>query len=233
MLPLSIFRSRAFTADNLVTFVVYGALGGVMFLLVLQLQVVTGFEPLAAGLALLPITLIMLLLSARMGALAERIGPRIPMTAGPLVMAASLIWLSRIGPHASYLGDVLPPVIVQGLGLSLTVAPLTATALGSVDDRHAGIASGVNNAVARAASLLAVAVLPLAAGLGTGRLTDPAALAPTYRNAMLISAGLLVIGAVIAVIGIPSKITKHEPSPVRSHCAISGPPLHPERAGSR
>jgi len=233
MLPLSIFRSRAFTADNLVTFAVYAALGGVMFLLVLQLQVVSGFEPLIAGLALLPITVIMLLLSARMGALAERIGPRIPMTAGPLIIAVALLWLSRIGPHASYLRDVLPPVILQGLGLAVTVAPLTATALGSVEDRHAGIASGVNNAVARAASLLAVAVLPLAAGLGTGRLTDPAALAPTFRNAMLISAGLLVVGAVIAVIGIPGKIAKHEPSPVRSHCAISGPPLHPERAGSR
>jgi EmrB/QacA subfamily drug resistance transporter len=232
MLPLSIFRSRAFTADNIVTFVVYAALGGVMFLLVLQLQVVAGFEPLAAGLALLPITVIMLLLSARMGALAERIGPRLPMTVGPLVIAAGLLWLSRIGPHASYLTDVLPPVIVQGLGLSITVAPLTATALGSVDDRHAGIASGVNNAVARAAGLLAVAVLPLAAGLGSGTLTDPATLAPTYRNAMLISAGLLVLGAVVSVIGIPGKAVKKEPAPARSHCAISGPPLH-ERAGSR
>jgi EmrB/QacA subfamily drug resistance transporter len=233
MLPLSIFRSRAFAADNLVTFAVYAALGGVFFLLVLQLQVVAGFQPLAAGLALLPVTVIMLLLSARMGALAERIGPRIPMTVGPLIIAASLLWLSRIGPHASYLRDVLPPVVLEGLGLSLTVAPLTATALGSVEDRHAGVASGVNNAVARAAGLLAVAVLPLAAGLGTGRLTDPVALAPTFRNAMMISAGLLVVGAVISLIGIPTKITKHEPSPVRSHCAISGPPLHPERAGSR
>jgi len=233
MLPLEVFKSRAFTADNLVTFAVYAALGGVMFLLVLQLQVVAGFPPLRAGLALLPITVLMLLLSARMGALAERIGPRIPMTAGPLVIAAGMLWLSRIGPHTSYLRDVLPPVIVQGLGLSLTVAPLTATALGSVDDRHAGIASGVNNAVARAAGLLAVAILPLAAGLGAGKLTDPAALAPTYRNAMLISAGLLVVGAVISAIGIPGKPVTTEPSPVRSHCAIGGPPLHPERAGSR
>jgi EmrB/QacA subfamily drug resistance transporter len=233
MLPLGVFKSRAFTADNLVTFAVYAALGGVFFLLVLQLQVVAGFPPLRAGLALLPITVLMLLLSARMGALAERIGPRIPMTVGPLVIAAGMLWLSRIGPHASYLRDVLPPVIVQGLGLSLTVAPLTATALGSVDDRHAGIASGVNNAVARAAGLLAVAILPLAAGLGSGKLTDPAALAPTYRNAMLISAGLLLVGAVISAVGIPGKTLKTEPSPVRSHCAIGGPPLHPERAGSR
>ena len=235
MLPLVVFRSRAFSADNIVTFAVYAALGGVMFLLVLQLQVVAGFEPLSAGLALLPITVIMLLLSARMGALAERIGPRIPMTAGPLVIAAGILWLSRIGPHASYLVDVLPPVVVQGLGLSLTVAPLTATALGSVDDRHAGIASGVNNAVARAASLLAVAVLPLAAGLGAGRLTDPAALAPTYHRAMLICCGLLVVGAAISLAGIPGRVTKptrQEASPVRSHCAICGPPLHPERAAS-
>jgi EmrB/QacA subfamily drug resistance transporter len=233
MLPLSIFRSRAFAADNLVTFVVYAALGGVMFLLVLQLQVVAGFKALAAGLALLPITVIMLLLSARMGALAERIGPRLPMTAGPLVIAAALLWLSRIGPHADYLTDVLPPVIVQGLGLSLTVAPLTATALGSVEDRHAGVASGVNNAVARAGGLLAVAVLPLAAGLGSGKLTDPVTLAPAYKNAMMISAGLLVAGAVISAIGIPGKVTKKAPTPVRSHCAISGPPLHPEQIGSR
>ncbi len=230
MLPLSVFRSRTFIADNIVTFVVYAALGGVFFLLVLQLQVVAGFGPLASGLALLPVTVIMLLLSARMGALAERIGPRLPMTAGPLVIAAALLWLSRIGPHASYLTDVLPPVIVQGLGLSITVAPLTATALGSVDDRHAGIASGVNNAVARAAGLLAVAVLPLAAGLGTGKLTDPVALAPAYQNAMMISAGLLVVGAVVAVVGIPAKAARK--APARSHCAISGPPLH-ERAASR
>ncbi len=230
MLPLEIFKSRAFTADNLVTFAVYAALGGVFFLLVLQLQVVAGFTPLAAGVALLPITVIMLLLSSRMGGLAERIGPRIPMTAGPLIIAAGLLWMSRIGPDASYLYDVLPPVIVQGLGLALTVAPLTATALSSVDDRHAGVASGVNNAVARAAGLLSVAALPLVAGLGTGSLTDPQALGPTFRLSMLICSGLLVVGAIISFIGIPGRMPRRERSPVRAHCSIAGPPLHPETA---
>ena len=241
MLPLQIFRSRAFTATNLVTFAVYAALGGVFFLLVLELQVVAGFEPLAAGTALLPVTVLMLLLSARAGALADRIGPRLPMTLGPIACAGGLLLLARVGSGASYLRTVLPGVLALGLGLSLTVSPLTATALGSVDEKHAGIASGVNNAVARAASLLAVAVLPLAAGLGGGTLTDAATLGPAYRPAMLICACLLLAGAVTAFIGIPSRETATPPpaegggarapssraSPVRTHCAVAGPPLHP------
>jgi len=205
MLPLEVFASRAFTAANLVTFAVYAALGGMLFLVVLNLQVVAGFEPLAAGTAILPVTVLMLLFSARAGALAQRIGPRLPMTVGPLIAAGALLVFARVGPRASYLRDVLPAVLLLGAGLSLTVAPLTATALGSVDERHAGIASGVNNTVARAAGLLAVAVLPLAAGLGTGSLTDPATLAPTYRNAMLICAGLLLAGAGTAWAEIPGK----------------------------
>jgi EmrB/QacA subfamily drug resistance transporter len=243
MLPLDVFASRAFTAANLVTFTVYAALGGVFFLVVLNLQVVSGYPPLAAGTAMLPITVLMLLLSARAGALAGRIGPRLPMTIGPIMCAGALLLLARIGPDAPYPTTVLPAVILLGLGLSLTVAPLTATALGSVDDRHAGVASGVNNAVARAAGLLAVAILPLAAGLGTGRLTDPAALEPTYRTAMLICAGLLVAGAATAFVAVPTQITRHgpgpgpaipnpRPSPVKVHCAVAGPPLHPGRPAS-
>ena len=226
MLPLDIFRSKAFTAANLATFVVYAALGGILFLAVLNLQVVARFTPLAAGTAFLPATVLMLLLSARAGALSQRIGPRIPMTIGPLIIAVGMLLYSRVGAHATYLADVLPAVIVMGLGLSLNVAPLTATALGSVDESRAGIASGVNNAVARAAGLLAVAVLPLVAGLGTGNLTDPATLGPVYRHAMYISAGLLVIGSVIAAVAIPSKLARpekpeHKPE---MHCAITGPP---------
>jgi len=213
MLPLEIFSSKAFSAANLVTFLVYAANGGVFFLVVLNLQVVAGFSPLAGGLALLPITVLMLLLSARSGALAQRIGPRIPMTAGPLVCALALLLMARIGAGASYWLEVLPPVIVLGLGLSLLVAPLTATALGSLDDAHAGIASGVNNAVARAAGLLSVAVLPLAAGLGSGSLTDPADLHPAYRNSMLICAGLMVIGAALAAVFVPSRLPAHMPEP--------------------
>jgi len=238
MLPLGVFAVRAFTAVNLVTFAVYAALGGVFFLVVLELQVVAGFSPLAAGTALLPVTALMLLLSARAGALAQRIGPRLPLTIGPCVCAGALLLLARIGAHASYLRDVLPAVALLGLGLSATVAPLTATALGSLDERHAGIASGVNNAVARAAGLLSVAVLPLAAGLGSGSLMDPATLAPTYRTAMLLCAGLLLGGAATAFVGIPARsagepIAGRTPpappsrTPIRFHCAIAGTPLHP------
>lgn len=166
------------------------------------------------------------------------------MTLGPAICAAGLLLLSRVGAGATYARDVLPGVVVLGLGLSLTVAPLTAAALGSVDERHAGIASGVNNAVARVAGLLAVAVLPLASGLGSGALSDPAALAPTYRAAMLLCACLLLAAAATAFAFIPSKASERPqveaspaptrgagPSPVRTHCAVSGPPLHP-RPGS-
>jgi EmrB/QacA subfamily drug resistance transporter len=245
MLPLEVFRSRTFTAANLVTFAVYAALGGVFFLLVLHLQVVAGFGPLAAGTALLPVTVLMLLLSARSGAIADRIGPRLPMTIGPVVCAAGLLLLSRVGPGASYLRSVLPGVVLLGLGLAAAVAPLTAAALGALDERHAGIASGVNNAVARAAGLLAVAVLPLAAGLGAGTLTDPATLAPTYRNAMLLCAGLLLAGAALAFAGVPAGARAAAPAdrgaprraptrrrPVRVHCAIAGPPLEPGARGT-
>jgi hypothetical protein len=140
-----------------------------------------------------------------------------------------LVLFTRIGTHASYLTSVLPAVLLLGLGLSFTIAPLTATALGAVDDRHAGVASGVNNAVARAAGLLAVAVLPLAAGLGAGSLTNPVDLGPTYRTAMLIGAAILLVGATIALISIPKVITKPGALPVQPHCAVSGPPpLHAE-----
>jgi EmrB/QacA subfamily drug resistance transporter len=146
MLPLGIFASRVFSATNAVTFAVYAALGGIFFWLVLALQVVAGYTPLEAGVSLLPVTLIMLAFSARAGALSQRIGPLIPMTAGPILAAVGVAGLTRIGPDPSYVVDVLVPVSVFGCGLSLTVAPLTATALASVPGSHAGLASGVNNA---------------------------------------------------------------------------------------
>ena len=175
MLPLSIFRNREFTAINVITFIVYGAMGAVFFLLVLDLQVVVGFSPLEAGISLLPSTAALLLLSARAGALAQKIGPRWLMTGGLLTAAAGLLLLTRIGPNASYVADVLPAVLLFGVGLSMTVAPLTATVLASADDRHAGIASGVNNATARAAGLLSVAGLPAAVGLSGAALHVKAA----------------------------------------------------------
>ena len=188
---------------------------------------------------MLPLTALMLLLSARAGGLAQRIGPRIPMTVGPIITACGLVLFSRIGAGATYVRDVLPAVVALGLGMSLTVAPLTATALGSVDERHAGIASGVNNAVARAAGLLAVAILPLAAGIGAGSLTDRRGPRPVYHRAMLICAGLVLIGALLAFVGIPGKPATAEPAPpqpsdeltpVRVHCALADTPLQPHLA---
>jgi EmrB/QacA subfamily drug resistance transporter len=231
MLPLGLFRVRTFSAVNLVTFAVYAALSGVFFLLVVQLQVVSGYGPVAAGLALFPVTVLMLVLSARAGALASRIGPRIPMTVGPLLCAAALLLLSRIGAHAPYWSAVFPAVVLLGLGLSATVAPLTSVALSSAQDRNAGLASGVNNAVARTAGLLAVAVLPLVSGVGSS-LTDPGTLAPAYRMSMWICAGLLAVGGVLALASIPNSFetirAEAEPTPVRTFCPVCGPPLHPD-----
>ncbi len=146
---------------------------------------VAGFTPLQAGISLLPSTAAMLLLSARAGALAQRFGPRWLMTGGLLVAAAGLALLTRIGPHPSYVADVLPAVLLFGLGLSMTVAPLTATVLASADERHAGVASGVNNATARAAGLLAVAGLPAAVGLSGSALHEAASLDRGFHQAML------------------------------------------------
>jgi EmrB/QacA subfamily drug resistance transporter len=202
MLPLGLFRVPAFSAVNLVTFAVYAALSGMVFLVVVQLQVVAGYPPLAAGLALLPATLLLLLLSARAGALAARIGPRAPMTVGPLLCAVALLLLARIGAQPRYAVDVLPAVLLFGLGLATTVAPLTSVALAAARDRNAGLASGVNNAVARTAGLLAVAVLPLVSGVGP-HLTDPASLAPAYRIGMLICAALVAAGGLLALATIP------------------------------
>jgi len=233
MLPLNVFASRQFTAVNVVTFVIYGALGGTIFLLVLQLQVVSHYSPLAAGVSLLPMTLLMLLLSTRAGALAQRWGPRWLMTGGPLLCAAGLFFALRIGRDAQYLTDVFPTVVLFGLGLSATVAPLTATVLASADVRHAGTASGVNNAVARAAGLLAVAGLPLAVGLTGGAYRDATAFDPGFREAMVICACLLVASAVLSALMIDNDVLRAKPShPVaepecRVHCPVGAPPLEP------
>jgi EmrB/QacA subfamily drug resistance transporter len=199
MLPLDVFASRQFTAVNAVTFIVYGGLSVMVFLLIVHLQFVAGFSPTAAGSALLPATVLMLALSTRAGALAQRIGPRLPMTAGLAVGALGMLLVARIGAGASYVVDVLPAVTVFGLGLTATVAPLTATVLATADDRHAGVASGVNNAVARTAGLLTVAVVPPAVGLTGNTLDNPAVFANGFRAAMLVSAALLLIGAVISL----------------------------------
>jgi EmrB/QacA subfamily drug resistance transporter len=238
MLPLDIFSSRQFSAANLVTFVVYAALGGFFFLFVAFLQISLGYSPIAAGAATLPVTALMLGLSARAGALAQRIGPRIPLTIGPLVLAVGLLLLTRIGPGDSYVTSVLPAVIVFALGLTLVVAPVTATVLAAADARHAGIASGVNNAVARVAGLLAVALLPLVAGLTGDSFYDQASMTDGFRVAMLACAGLAAAGGILAWLTISSEVLHAEPEPGGApptqllgelSCAVTGPPLRPGR----
>ncbi|WP_369132110.1 MFS transporter [Modestobacter sp. I12A-02662] len=198
MLPPAVFADRQFTGANLSTLAVYGAMGGFSFFLALQLQTVLGYGATMAGAATLPSIVLLTVLSARAGALAQRIGPRRPMSVGPLVAAAGLLWLSVVGARSSYWTDVLPGSVVFGLGMSLLVAPLTATVLGAAPDHLAGVASGVNNAVARAAGLLAVAGLPVLVGLSGDDYADPAAFSDGYRAAMWVCAGLMAAGGVIA-----------------------------------
>jgi EmrB/QacA subfamily drug resistance transporter len=233
MLPLDVFGSRQFTAVNVVTLLVYGAFGGMLFLLVLQLQLVAGFSPLAAGTALLPTTVLMLALSPRAGALAQRTGPRWLMTAGTATCAAGLLLMTRIGAHPSYLTDVLPAVVVFGVGLSMTVAPLTATVLASADVRHAGVASGVNNTVARAAGLLAVAGLPAVVGLGAAAYHSAPLFSAGFRAAMVVCAVLLLAGSLLSALTIDNGVLRQdagqpaaEPECLRN-CALGAPPLEP------
>jgi EmrB/QacA subfamily drug resistance transporter len=159
MLPLQLFKVRNFSVGNLTTLTLYAGLGVATFFLVLFLQQVAGYTPVKSGASLLPITVVVFLLSKRFGALADLIGPHYFMAAGPVIAGAGLLLISRTGPKAAYLSEILPGVLVFGLGLAATVAPLTAAVLASVDQRHSGLASGVNNAVARVAGLLAIAAL--------------------------------------------------------------------------
>ncbi|HVT66519.1 MAG TPA: MFS transporter [Trebonia sp.] len=237
MLPLGVFRSRQFSAANAVTFVVYAALAGALFLVPVVLQEVGGYSPLAAGMAMLPLTAIMLALSARSAALSARIGPRLQMTAGPLVIAAGMALFARVHGSADYLTQVLPAVVVLGFGLAANVAPLTATVMSSAPAGHSGIASAVNNDVARTAGLIAVAVLPALAGLTGEDYLHPAALTRGFHIAVLIAAGAAAAGGLLAAVTIrnpsrPSRSAAAEPgaAPAEAgspslHCALDAPPL--------
>jgi hypothetical protein len=196
MLPLGLFRIPQFAGANATTLAVYAALGGAFFLIVVQLQTVLGYSAIEAGASLVPVTVLMLLLSPRFGAVSQRIGARIPMTVGPIVVGVGLGLFAQVGPGSHYASSVLPAAIVFGLGLSITVAPLTAAVLGAVDKEDAGIASGVNNAVARLAGLLAVALLPSLVGLDSAGTAD--AFTDAFSNAMYISAVVAALGGVIA-----------------------------------
>jgi EmrB/QacA subfamily drug resistance transporter len=199
VLPPNLFRSRQFTGANLTTMAVYTAVGGALFLLALQLQQSLHYSALATGLSMLPMTIIMLIGSPWAGALGQRHGPRQPMTVGPLVAAAGLALMARVVPGTTYLNAVLPAVVMFGIGLAITVAPLTAAVLSAVPDAYAGTASGVNNAISRVAGLLAVAVLPVAAGI---QANPGQALGPGFSLAMHICAVVCVVGGITAALTI-------------------------------
>jgi MFS family permease len=233
MLPLRLFRSRQFSGANAVTFAVYAALGGALFLLPIELQIVKGYSPLESGLSLLPLTLVMLTLSARSGALSARIGPRLQMTVGPVIVGIGLALLTRATEPGSYWTQVFPAVVVFALGLATTVAPLTSTAMGAAPPENSGVASAVNNVVARAGGLLAVAVLPLLAGLTGADALQSETLATGFRTAMVISAVLSVAGGLLAALTIRNPVrtpdlvetaAREEPT---WNCGVSGPPLNP------
>jgi EmrB/QacA subfamily drug resistance transporter len=212
MMPLSLFRSRTFSATNAATLVVYAALSGAVFLIPVQLQRVSGFSPVEAGSALLPVTAVMLVLSARMGRLAQRIGPRWPMTVGPIIAGTGLVMLVRVGADASYIADVLPAMLVFGLGLSATVAPLTATVLAAAPARLIGVASAVNNDVARVGGLLAVAVLPGLAGISSAAYAHPAQLSTGFHHAMWVAGGLCAFGGLLSALLLESQVLA-QPAP--------------------
>jgi EmrB/QacA subfamily drug resistance transporter len=240
MLPLDLFRSRQFSGANGVTFAVYGALGGALFLLPVELQIVKGYSPLEAGISLLPLTLVMLAFSARSGALSARIGPRLQMTVGPLIVGAGLFLLVRATDPGSYWTQVFPAVLLFAIGLAVTVAPLTATAMSAAPAEHSGVASAVNNVVARAASLLAVAVLPLLAGLTGAAALESATLASGFRTAMVISGLTCAAGGVLAALTIRNPTRVPSATPVAAvekepawSCGVSGPPVDPSLAASK
>lgn len=225
LLPLELFADRIFSVTNGVTLALYAAIGGALFLLVVHLQTTLGYSPLEAGAALFPLTAIMLVLSPRAAELGARIGPRWPMTAGPLLVAGGLALLAGVGHGDAYGTDVAPGVILFGIGLVATVAPLTATVLAAAPARHAGIASGVNNTVARTAGLLAVAALPVLAGLD-GTVGDPQAFTEGYRRALLVTAGLAAAAGGLAFVGLagvrPGPVAE---SPEAATCPLDAPPL--------
>jgi EmrB/QacA subfamily drug resistance transporter len=208
MIPPDFLRRRRFVAVNGATLFIYFTLSGVFFLQVILLQKVHGFSALLAGFSLAPITLLLLVMSPAAGRFAAKHGPRLPMIAGPLVAAAGSALLARIAEYRSFAADVLPGVMVFGAGLGITVAPLTHTALSALGDRHSGLASGVNNMVARLAQMLAIPMLPLAAGIASGSGpgdSSGAAFAEGFRRAAWIGAALLAVAAIIAAIAIKDR----------------------------
>lgn len=223
MVPLSLFANRSFSVINAMTFVVYGGLSAVMFFLVIQLQVSLGWSPLAAGMATLPITLLMLAFSGRTADMATRFGVRTPLVVGSILCAVGVGMLAAVDPADSYLTAVLPGVTLMGVGLTILVPTLTTTVMSSAPQEQAGIASGVNNGVSRAAGLLAVAALPAAVGLAGNAYTDPDLMTDSYRGAMLICAVLMVAGGLLAGLLLPHRV----PQPIAEDEELCPAPCAP------
>ncbi|HUP07728.1 MAG TPA: MFS transporter, partial [Caldimonas sp.] len=191
MLPFAQFRNRAFSAANALTLLLYAALGGGLFYLPLDLIRVRGYTATAAGSMLVPITILMLLFSGRAGRLADRVGARLPLTVGPAIAALGFALFAWLPSQGSFWTTLLPAVLVLGVGMTLTVAPLTTTVMNAVASEHAGIASGINNAVSRTAGLLGIAAFGLV-------VTAAGSFHAGFRQVMLASALLAVLGGVIA-----------------------------------
>ncbi len=225
LVPPSLFRDRTFTVVNLGTALLYTSIGLAFFLVAYQLQVAAGWSAFDAGLAMLPATLLMLALSARSGALAQRIGPTTQLTIGPLVAAAGLLLLTRVGADPVWVTDVLPDAVLFGLGLVTFVAPLTATVMAAADPDHVSVASGVNNAIARAASLAGLAALPVAAGLTSA--VGAAAVTDAYRSALVLAAAVAGAAGPLMYLGLRGPIRLGHPLR-RYHCAVDGPPVGPD-----
>lgn len=236
VLPPAVLGARLFVVVNLVTFLVYAALGAVFFTLVVALQVGSGLSPLAAGLSLLPVTLLMLVFSSPVGALMTRTGPRLLMTAGPLVAAVGVVLLGRAAAGADDVLEVLLPATVFGAGLTLLVTPLTATVLSALPGEQAGLASGVNNAVARTAGLLAVAAVPLVGGLGDEGFADPQRVRDAFVLVAWGCAAMLVAGGVLSAVLVRTPatgLTQPSPPAVRRHGAVGGRPAPAPRVTTR
>jgi MFS family permease len=217
LVPLGLFRDRTFSGTNVMTFCTYAALGAMFFVLVLNLQVSAGYGALAAGLATLPMTIVLLFGSAYSGALAARIGPRLQLTVGPLVAGAGVLLLMRIDEHhRNYLIDVLPGIMLFALGMTTLVAPLTATVMSSAPQDQVGVASGVNNAIARAGGLLSVAILPSLAGLHGEAYRNITTMVHGYRIVAMACIGLFVVAALIIAVTVRNSarvLTSATPTP--------------------
>jgi len=201
MLPLRLFHLRNFTFANIETLSVYAALSTLTFFLVIFLQQIAGYSPRNSGLATVPISLVMFVLSPRIARLSMRIGPRFFMGVGPLIAAVAIVWMRELSPGFTYWTELLPPLLLFAVGLSMIVAPLTSTVLADAGERDAGIASGVNNAIARVAGLVGIAVVGAAIAGSQNRLDLPG-----YRLSMAITAGLLAAGGVIGLTGIQNRV---------------------------